>query len=285
VLPQQFGTQADDLASFCGGSKLWRKIYMKLPDDLKGKWQQALEGGGSTDLEGDYFIDNFVKPYAAVVRVEEYYETVGEMGCASVVCTPFIWVKDRHNFATQLLKQLTQAAAAAPQAAECLKKAGAKKCPSRKPSKPNRDKAHDASIHEGTGTPTKESFDLVAINERHLRGVDKWSRMYAGAASNLTSFENGIIYLDIHVDNRLDQPLTEVTRKIAESWLMEAELKCAVGYSAHIYKTERPSGGVVAPQPGGIEALTGQLLHLVNGLAKQFPDVLITTISGTFANH
>jgi hypothetical protein len=184
-----------------------------------------------------------------------------------------------------LLQQLKHlAAATAAQAAKCRNKAGAKKRPTRKPSEPDWDKVQDASIHKGTGTPTKESLDLAGINKRHVRGVDKWYRMYAGAASNLTSFDNGIIYLDIHVDNRLDQPLAEITRKIAESWLMEEELRCADGYLAHIYKTERPSGGMAVPNPGGLEALAGQLLHLVNGLAKQFSDVLITTISGSYAN-
>lgn len=283
VMPQQFGTQADDLASFCGGSKLWRKIHMKLPDDLKEEWQQNLESGGSNDLEGDYFIGNFVKPCSAVVGVEDFYREVGSVGCASIVCTTFIWVKSRNTFAEQLLKQLKQAAAKAAQAAKCRKKAGAKKYPTRRLSKPKCDKAHDASTHEGTGIPPKESLDLAAINERHVRGVDKWYRMCVGAASNLTSFENGIVYLDIHVDNRLDQPLAGITRKIAQSWLMEEELKCADGYSAHIYKTERPSGGMVVPDGSGLDALAGKHLYLVNELAQGFPDVLITTISGSYA--
>src|SRR5208283_395888 len=192
------GCVAEELAGFCGGQLVWKRIRGSLSLALKEKWREAGEDEGqSHDLEGEYFIKRFVEPCAAVAEVDLHYQTVGSVGCASNACTPFVWVTDRKSFAHQLLQQLKHVAAAtAAQVAECRKKAGAKKRPTRKPLKPNRDDAHDASIHDGTGTPTKEGLDLAVINERHVRGVDKWYRMYAGASSHLTSFENGIIHLD-----------------------------------------------------------------------------------------
>jgi hypothetical protein len=107
--------------------------------------------------------------------------------------------------------------------------------------------------------------------------------MFAGAASMLTSFKQGIIHIDIHVDNRLDEPLEQITGKIAKSWLLEEELQHAQGYLAHLYKTERPSGCAVVSDGSGAGALAEELVRRMKEMAVEYPDVLITTIAGSYA--
>ena len=114
VPTMEFGTVADDLARACGGQMVWYQIRAGMPHGLKEEWQRALEDeGASHDLEGEYFIAHFVEACATVVRVDRHYDTVGGVGTASNVCTPFVWVKDRTLFAQELLEQLNRAAAPA----------------------------------------------------------------------------------------------------------------------------------------------------------------------------
>lgn len=88
---------------------------------------------------------------------------------------------------------------------------------------------------------------LEEINERHIRNIDKYFRSREGAASNLTGFHAGFIYLDIRVDDRLRVPIEAITRNIANSWRRERELNGAVAYCASIYKSARWSGYLLGP--------------------------------------
>ena len=93
----------------------------------------------------------------------------------------------------------------------------------------------------------KPARTLEEINERHVRNIDKYFRNREGAASNLTGFHAGFIYLDIRVDDRLRVPIEAITRNIANSWRKEKELSGAVAYCASIYKSARWSGFLLGP--------------------------------------
>lgn len=46
-------------------------------------------------------------------------------------------------------------------------------------------------------TQTLPESKVKEISLRYISGVDKWRRMYAGMASSLERYENGIIYLKV----------------------------------------------------------------------------------------
>jgi hypothetical protein len=127
-----------------------------------------------------------------------------------------------------------------------------------------------------------ENIALAALNERHLRTSDKFFRMFAGAASVITAFEDGIISLEIRVDNRLSLPVEMITRNIAKSWRHEKELESATGYVAHIYKTERPSGFAVPLKDCSSPNFAEEVVRRANEVVRHYPDILLTTIRGTF---
>jgi hypothetical protein len=108
----EFGCVAEELAGICGGQLVWKQIRDSLSFALTEEWRKAGEEGQSHDLEGEYFIERFVEPCPAVAQVDLHCRDVGGVGCASVACTPFVWVTDRKAFAYQLLQQLTRVAAA-----------------------------------------------------------------------------------------------------------------------------------------------------------------------------
>lgn len=135
-------------------------------------------------------------------------------------------------------------------------------------------KESDNSV-EGRAAP----LDLKLLNDRHIRTSDKFFRMFAGAASQITAFEEECICLDIHVDNRLAMPLEKITRNIAASWHREPELQSAKSYVAHIYKTERPSGFVVS---GFSPEMADEIVRRAKELVTEYPDILLTCIRGSF---
>ena len=107
----EFGCVAEELAGICGGQLVWKQIRDSLSFALTEEWREAGEEGQSHDLEGEYFIKRFVELCPAVAQVHLHCRDVGSVGCASVACTPFVWVTDRKAFAHQLLQQLTRVAA------------------------------------------------------------------------------------------------------------------------------------------------------------------------------
>lgn len=94
----------------------------------------------------------------------------------------------------------------------------------------------------GRAAEPKPERSLEEINAAHIRHTDKFFRNIEGAASNLTGFHAGFIYLEIRVDDRLRAPLQALARNIANSWRREKELSGAVAYCASIYRCARWSG-------------------------------------------
>ncbi|MCB1086842.1 MAG: hypothetical protein KDM63_07340 [Verrucomicrobiae bacterium] len=95
-------------------------------------------------------------------------------------------------------------------------------------------------------SPTAPSFDLEAVNRRHIRSIDKFFRIYCGAASRLLSYEGGLLELEILLDDRLRDPSPEVlSRRIAPTWRRAPELRDATGYVCHCFRIDRPLGAAV----------------------------------------
>jgi hypothetical protein len=51
----------------------------------------------------------------------------------------------------------------------------------------------DQSVEHNPSVPDYSQLNLKAINHRHIHDFDKFYRMFAGAASFIRKFENGII--------------------------------------------------------------------------------------------
>jgi hypothetical protein len=135
------------------------------------------------------------------------------------------------------------------------------------------------NIH--ANNPTQDALDLVGLNERHAQRSDKFFRMYAGAASTLTGFRAGVIYLDIRVDIRVRFPLEALTRNIAESWRRENELCSATDYCASIYLSSGWLGFIL----GGPNIHSEQKIQEAVKRLKESADssdAFVTRIKGAF---
>jgi hypothetical protein len=126
---------------------------------------------------------------------------------------------------------------------------------------------------------------LASLNERHLHVSDKFYRMFAGAASVITGFRDGILSLEIRVDNRLRLPVETITQNIADSWRREKELQSATGYVAHIYKSVRPVGFALSLEDRSWPDFAKEVVRRANEMASHYPDVLLTTINGSFESE
>ena len=138
----------------------------------------------------------------------------------------------------------------------------------------------DNSNEQNTRSPERGGLDLDALNHRHANGYDKWFRMCAGAESIITAFENGIVHLDIRVDERLRSPMDVITRNIADTWRWEPELNQATGYCALIYRTEQLLGFSFNPTGMSQDAIAEIIRRFKESPAE--PDILIGTIEGTY---
>ena len=77
---------------------------------------------------------------------------------------------------------------------------------------------------------------LSTVSDKHIHGVDKFYRMFAGLSSYLLSYENGIIELEIRFSKRWPKPVEETALQLANSWRRNDLLQKAKGYHVHLYK-------------------------------------------------
>jgi hypothetical protein len=96
-------------------------------------------------------------------------------------------------------------------------------------------------------TRSFSDLDVEELNARHTRNIDKFFRSSAGAASEITRFHDGYIYLEIKLDDRAQSPIEALIRNIALSWRREKQLANADGYCASLYFTPRRSGYLLKP--------------------------------------
>ena len=126
-------------------------------------------------------------------------------------------------------------------------------------------------------------LDLEQINHRHIHGIDKFFRMFGGAASQLLSFDDGILELEVRLDNRANRSTpAAMARKLADSWHREPELRSATGFLVHVYKTMRPLGFAIPASGRSKKTLMEDLVRQARKLAKEHPDILLETVRGSF---
>lgn len=102
-------------------------------------------------------------------------------------------------------------------------------------------------------------MDLKEVNDRHVRCHDKYYRMYSGLASNIRSYENKTIELEINYGDNWPvwwKTLKGTAVQLVNNWLIQPELKDAERYIVHLYNTRGSSGFAFTgdPNPQQIKA-------------------------------
>tara|TARA_R110002096_G_scaffold233047_8_gene423027 strand:- start:2129 stop:2551 length:423 start_codon:yes stop_codon:yes gene_type:complete len=129
--------------------------------------------------------------------------------------------------------------------------------------------------------PTSE-IDIQAISQRHICSIDKLYRMYGGLSSNLISYDNQVIELEIRKSSKWTKTPEVTARQLADCWKRNRELSDAVAFVVHLYKQHGPTG-IFTPKkslrsPDALEAL----LEKMKQMAAPKPDILVGTIHGRF---
>lgn len=123
---------------------------------------------------------------------------------------------------------------------------------------------------------TLTEAEVSVISNRYVKNYDKLYRMHAGISSNLKSYNNGIITLEIHNSERSKPSDFNTALSFALQWAsVNKELKEAEGFVVSFYKTN--STGFAIPAEGADNAT---LQKLISELKESKPTKLIGIYSG-----
>lgn len=125
--------------------------------------------------------------------------------------------------------------------------------------------------------------EIKEISSRYIRGCDKWYRMYAGIASDLERYENGIIHLRIkNTENKFSSNY-ETAIRFARDWFNgNAELKDAKGFVVSFYKTTFTGFSMKGTDIVDNKDLLNDLVQQIR-LSNQEEKELVEVFSGLFA--
>ncbi len=127
---------------------------------------------------------------------------------------------------------------------------------------------------ENNKTLTEAEVSVIA--SRYIKSYDKLYRMHAGISSNLKSYCNGIITLEIHNSEKTKPSDFNTAVSFALQWAcINKELKEAEGFVVSFYKTG--TTGFAIPAEGADNA---NLQKLVSELKESKPTKLIGIYSG-----
>ena len=132
----------------------------------------------------------------------------------------------------------------------------------------------------------KLSPELEEIRINHIHRRDKSYRMYGGLASNLISFENQIIELEIRHAERWSKAPDVTALQIATGWKDNKILKQATGYLVHLFK-RRSNPGVVAQVPktenqDKVDEFCSEFIAALKAAADTTNDEYLESIKGVF---
>ena len=131
------------------------------------------------------------------------------------------------------------------------------------------------------------SPELEEIRINHIHSSDKCYRMYGGLASNLISFENQIIELEIRHADRWSKAPDVTALQIATGWKDNKILNQATGYLVHLFK-RRSNPGVVAQVPkteNQKEDFCNKFIAALKAAADNTNDQYLESIKGVFELH
>ena len=130
------------------------------------------------------------------------------------------------------------------------------------------------------------SPELEEIRDRHIHSRDKCYRMYGGLASNLLSFENHIIELEIRHADRWSKPPDVTALQIATGWKDNKILNQATGYLVHLFRRVN-NPGVVAQVPKSerqnkVDEFCSEFIEALKAAADTSNDQYLESIKGEF---
>jgi len=130
----------------------------------------------------------------------------------------------------------------------------------------------------------EQELDIRAISQRHIHSVDKLYRMCAGVASELISYESGVIELEVRKGKRWTKTPEVTARQFAESWRKgNRELADAVAFLVHIYDKPTPPGFSVPADSLSDDDAIAALADRIRAIMRApDPDVLVATVRGRF---
>ncbi len=134
-------------------------------------------------------------------------------------------------------------------------------------------------------TQTFSESKVKEISSRYISGVDKFRRMYAGMASNLERYENGIIYLKIeNTENKL-QSNYETALNLIECWIkFNKELSQAKGFVVSFYRTISTGFAMTVKDMDSNKRLTNNIIKKFISAGNQQEHELINVFSGLISH-
>ena len=130
------------------------------------------------------------------------------------------------------------------------------------------------------------SPELEEIRIHHIHSSDKCYRMYGGLASNLISFENHIIELEIRHADRWSKAPDVTALQIATGWKDNKILNQATGYLVHLFRRVN-NPGVVAQVPKSerqnkVDEFCSEFIEALKEAADTSNDQYLESIKGEF---
>jgi hypothetical protein len=130
------------------------------------------------------------------------------------------------------------------------------------------------------------SPELEEIRIHHIHSSDKCYRMYGGLASNLLSFENHIIELEIRHAERWSKAPDVTALQIATGWKDNKILNQATGYLVHLFRRVN-NPGVVAQVPKSerqnkVDEFCSEFIEALKAAADTSNDQYLESIKGEF---
>ena len=130
------------------------------------------------------------------------------------------------------------------------------------------------------------SPELEEIRIHHIHSSDKCYRMYGGLASNLLSFENHIIELEIRHADRWSKAPDVTALQIATGWKDNKILNQATGYLVHLFRRVN-NPGVVAQVPKSerqnkVDEFCSEFIEALKAAADTSNDQYLESIKGEF---
>ena len=134
-------------------------------------------------------------------------------------------------------------------------------------------------------TQTFPEYKVKEISSRYISGVDKFRRMYAGMASSLERYENGIIYLKIENTEIKLLSNYETALSVAECWIkFNKELSQAKGFVVSFYKTISTGFAMTLKDMDSNKGLTDNLIKEFISAGNQKEHELINVFSGLISH-
>ncbi len=123
--------------------------------------------------------------------------------------------------------------------------------------------------------------DVERLNLRHCVTTDKFWRMFSGSSSDILSYENGIVEIEITTSSKViraeGKPKWTLHNQI-KSWGQERLLSKASGYVAHIMLREKALGFAFSQS----ELKDLGLQQIIDEIKEPDPDIKVLQWQGLF---